>query len=188
VAQSQGLFAFPQTCPQCRGAGRLIDSPCSNCRGRGTETRTRDIKVKIPAGIKDGATIRLAGKGGPGRNGGPPGDLLVTVSVEPHRLFARRGNDLTLTVPVTFSEATLGTKVDVPTMDGQVTLKIPAGTTSGKTFRVRGKGVPTGRGKPGDLLVKTEIVVPSKPDRDVKRLIEQLGTHDPEDVRAHLRG
>jgi molecular chaperone DnaJ len=188
VAQSQGLFAFPQTCPQCRGAGRLIDSPCSNCRGRGTETRTRDIKVKIPAGIKDGATIRLAGKGGPGRNGGPPGDLLVTVSVEPHRLFARRGNDLTLTVPVTFSEATLGTKVDVPTMDGQVTLKIPAGTTSGKTFRVRGKGAPTGRGKPGDLLVKTEIVVPSKPDRDVKRLIEQLGTHDPEDVRAHLRG
>ncbi len=148
----------------------------------------RDIKVKIPAGVKDGATIRLPGKGGPGRNGGPPGDLLVTVSVEPHAVFGRRGNDLTLTVPITFSEATLGTKLEVPTMNGPVTLKIPAGTTSGKTFRVRGRGVTTGRGKPGDLLVKTEIVVPSKPNRELKKLIEELGTHDPEDVRAHLRG
>jgi molecular chaperone DnaJ len=188
VAQSQGMFAFPQTCPQCRGSGRLVESACTNCRGRGTETRVRDIKVKIPAGVKDGATIRLPGKGGPGRNGGPPGDLLVTVSVEPHRLFGRRGNDLTLTAPITFSEATLGTKIEVPTMDGPVTLKIPAGTTSGKTFRVRGKGVTPAKGRTGDLLVKTEIVVPSKPDRDLKRLIEQLGTHDPEDVRSHLRG
>ena len=188
VAQSQGLFAFPQTCPQCRGSGRLIESPCTTCRGRGVESRVRDIKVKIPAGVKDGATIRLAGKGGPGRNGGPPGDLLVTVSVERHPVFGRRGNDLTVTVPITFSEATLGTKIEVPTMDGPVTLRIPAGTTSGKTFRVRGRGVTPGRGKPGDLLVKTEIVVPSKPNRDLKKLIEQLGTHDPEDVRAHLRG
>ena len=188
IAQNQGLFAFPQTCPQCRGSGRLVETPCSVCRGRGTDVRVRDIKVKIPAGIKDGATIRLPGKGNPGRNGGPPGDLLVTVSVERHPLFGRRGNDLTLTVPITFSEATLGTKLEVPTMDGPVTLKIPAGTTGGKTFRVRGRGVSPDKGKQGDLLVKTEIVVPSKPDRDVKRLIEQLGTHDPEDVRDHLRG
>jgi molecular chaperone DnaJ len=188
VAQSQGLFAFPQTCPQCRGAGRLIESPCTSCRGRGVETRVRDIKVKIPSGVKDGATIRLPGKGGPGRNGGPPGDLLVTVSVEAHPVFGRRGKDLTVTVPITFSEAALGTKLEVPTMDGPVTLRIPAGTTSGKTFRVRDRGVPTGRGKPGDLLVKTEIIVPSKPSRDLKKLLEQLGTHDPEDVRAHLRG
>ncbi|MFP5332517.1 MAG: molecular chaperone DnaJ [Acidimicrobiia bacterium] len=188
VAQSQGLFAFPQTCPQCRGAGRLIEQPCGICRGRGTETRTRDIKVRIPAGVKDGATIRLPGKGGPGRNGGPPGDLLVTVSVEPHPLFGRKGDDLTLTVPITFSEAALGTKLEVPTMEDPVTLKIPAGTTSGKTFRVRGRGVSSSRGKPGDLLVKTEIVVPSKPGRDVKKLLEQLGTYDPEDLRAHLRG
>lgn len=188
IAQSQGMFAFPQTCPQCRGSGRIVEQPCGNCRGRGTETRTRDIKVKVPPGVKDGAMIRLPGKGGPGRSGGPPGDLLVTVSVEPHRLFGRRGNDLTLTVPITFSEAALGTKLEVPTMDGTVTLKIPAGTTSGKTFRVRGRGIPSSRGKPGDLLVKTEIVVPAKPGRDVKRLIEQLGTHDPPDVRAHLRG
>ena len=188
VAQSQGLFALPQTCPQCRGAGRLIESPCTNCRGRGTESRVRDIKVKIPAGVKDGATIRLPGKGGPGRNGGPAGDLLVTVTVERHPLFSRRGNDLTLTVPITFSEAALGTKLEVPTMNGTVTLRIPAGTTSGKTFRVRGKGVVAARGKPGDLLVKTEIVVPAKLNREVKKLIEELGTHDPEDVRAHLRG
>ncbi|MDX1448299.1 MAG: molecular chaperone DnaJ [Acidimicrobiia bacterium] len=188
VAQSQGMFAFPQTCPQCRGAGRLIDQPCGICRGRGTETRTREIRVKIPAGVKDGATIKLPGKGGPGRNGGPPGDLLVNVTVEPHPLFGRKGNDLTITVPITFSEAALGTKIDVPTMDGEVTLKIPAGTTSGKTFRVRGRGVPSGRSKPGDLLVKTEIAVPSKPGRDLKKLLEQLGTYDPEDLRAHLRG
>ena len=188
VAQSQGLFAFPQTCPQCRGAGRLVESPCSNCRGRGTESRVRDIKVKIPAGVKDGSTIRLAGKGGPGRNGGPPGDLLVTVTVEPHPLFRRRGNDLLLTVPITFSEAALGTKIEVPTMEAPVTLKIPAGTTSGKSFRVRGRGVVPAKGRPGDLLVKTEIVVPSKPSRDVKRLLEELGTHDPDDVRAYLRG
>ncbi|MEX0756330.1 MAG: molecular chaperone DnaJ [Acidimicrobiia bacterium] len=188
VAQSQGLFAFPQTCPQCRGAGRLIESPCTNCRGRGTETRVRDIKVKIPAGVKNGATIRLPGKGGPGRNGGPAGDLLVNVTVEKHPLFSRRGNDLTITVPITFSEAALGTKLEVPTMGEPVTLKIPAGTTSGKTFRVRGRGVTPPRGKPGDLLVKTEIVVPSKPNREVKKLIEELGTHDPEDVRAHLQG
>jgi molecular chaperone DnaJ len=188
IAQSQGLFAFTQTCPQCRGSGRLIETPCSVCRGRGTEVRGRDIKVKIPAGIKDGATVRVPGKGQPGGNGGPAGDLLVTVSVERHPLFGRRGNDLTLTVPITFSEATLGAKIEVPTMDGPVTLKIPPGTTSGKTFRVRGRGVVRDKGRPGDLLVKTDIVVPSKPNRDVKRLIEQLGTHDPEDVRDHLRG
>ena len=186
IAQSQGLFAFPQTCPNCRGSGKIIESPCTQCRGRGTEVRSREIKVKVPAGVKDGSTIKLAGKGNPGRNGGPPGDLLVTVTVEPHHLFGRRGNDLTLTVPITYSEAVLGTKIDVPTMDGPVTLKVPAGTTSGKTFRVRGRGVVPARGRPGDLLVKTEIVVPTKPSRDTKKLLEQLGTHDPEDVREHL--
>jgi molecular chaperone DnaJ len=188
VAQNQGMFAFPQTCPQCRGAGRIIDTPCSNCRGRGVETRTREIKVKVPPGVKDGATIRLPRKGNPGRNGGPPGDLLVTVSVEPHPLFGRKGNNLTLTVPITFSEAVLGTKVEVPTMNGPVTLRIPPGTHSGKTFRVTGRGFAPSRGKPGDLLVKAEIEVPTKPSRDVKKIIEQLQTHDPEDVRQHLRG
>jgi molecular chaperone DnaJ len=188
VAQNQGLFALPQPCPQCGGAGRIIETPCTNCRGRGTEVRTRQIKVRIPAGVKDGSTIRLGGKGGPGSNGGPAGDLLVTVHVAKHPLFKRKGNDLTITVPLTFTEAALGTKVEVPTLDGHVTLKIPSGTASGKTFRVRGRGVAPERGRSGDLLVRVEVVVPRRLSRDEKKLLEQLATYEDEDVRAHLKG
>ncbi len=188
VAQNQGLFSFTQPCPQCHGSGRLIETPCSQCRGTGTEVRTRNIKVKIPAGVKDGATIRLRGKGAPGRNGGPPGDLLVHVRVGTHPLFGRKGNNLTITVPITFTEAALGTKVEVPTLDGKpVTLKIPAGTPSGKTFRVRGRGVHPAKGKPGDLLVKVEVVVPRKLSKDEKKLLEQLATYETADVRSHLK-
>ncbi len=186
VAQSQGLFAFPQTCPQCRGSGRLIDSPCTTCHARGTEVKTRSIKVKIPAGIRDGATIRLAGKGNPGRGGAPAGDLIVQLHVASHPLFGRKGNDLTITVPITYTEAALGCKVDVPTLEGTVTLKIPAGTQSGRTFRVRGKGVQPARGRAGDLLVRIEVLVPKRVSRDEKRLLEQLQTYEPEDIRAHL--
>jgi molecular chaperone DnaJ len=186
VAQSQGLFAFPQTCPQCRGAGKLIDSPCTTCRGRGAEVRTRTIKVKIPAGIRDGATIRLSGKGSPGPGGGPPGDLIVQVHVAAHPLFGRKGNDLTLTVPITYTEAALGTKVEVPTLDDHVTLRIPGGTQSGRTFRVRGKGVLPAKGRAGDLLVRIEVLVPKRVSRDEKKLLEQLQTYEPEDIRSHL--
>ncbi len=188
VAQNQGLFALPQPCPQCRGAGRIIETPCTNCHGRGAEVRTRRIKVRIPAGVKDGATIRLPGKGGPGAQGGPPGDLLVTVHVASHPIFKRKGNDLTVTVPVTYTEAALGTKIEVPTLDGSVTLKVPSGTASGKTFRVRGRGVDPERGKAGDLLVRVEVVVPRRVSRDEKKLLEQLATYEDEDVRAHLKG
>jgi molecular chaperone DnaJ len=186
TAQSQGLFAFPQTCPQCRGSGKLIDTPCTTCRARGTEVKTRSIKVKIPAGIRDGATIRLQGKGSPGRGGGPAGDLIVQVHVASHPLFGRKANDLTLTVPITYTEATLGTKVEVPTLDGTVTLRIPAGTQSGKTFRVRGRGVQPAKGRAGDLLVRIEVLVPKRVSRDEKKLLEQLQTYEPEDIRAHL--
>ncbi len=186
TAQSQGLFAFPQTCPQCRGSGKLIETPCSTCRERGTEVRTRNIKVKVPAGVKDGAIIRLAGKGNPGRNGGPAGDLLINVKVKPHKVFGRKGNHLTVTVPVTFTEAALGTKIDVPTLDGSVTLKVPSGTPSGKTFRVRGRGVQPSKGRTGDLLVKIEVVVPKRVSRNEKKLLEQLQTYEPDDLRAHL--
>jgi molecular chaperone DnaJ len=144
------------------------------------------LKVKIPAGVSDGSTIRLAGKGGPGRDGGPPGDLLVTVIVHSHPIFGRRGRDLTLNVPVTFAEAALGTKVELPTMDGPVTVKIPAGTQSGKTFRVRGKGVQPDRGKAGDLLAKVEVLVPKKLSRDERKLIEQLAGLEEESPRHHL--
>jgi molecular chaperone DnaJ len=186
IAQNQGFFSFSQACPQCRGSGVVVDDPCTTCRGSGVEVRTRSIKVRIPAGVKDGATIKLAGKGGPGRNGGPAGDLLVRVSVTPHPLFGRSGNDLTVTVPISFSEATLGTKLDVPTMDGPVKVKIPAGTTSGRIFRVRGRGVVPDRGKTGDLLAKVEIQVPTKLSKDERKLLEQLASYDTDELRAHL--
>jgi molecular chaperone DnaJ len=187
VAQNQGFFSFAQPCPQCGGSGRLIGSPCSQCGGRGSETRTRNIKVRIPAGVQDGATIRLAGKGAPGRNGGPPGDLLVRVRVAPHPIFGRRGNDLTLTVPITFAEAALGTQIELPTLDGGVTVKVPSGTPSGKTLRVRGRGVKPERGKTGDLLAKVEVLIPKRLSKDEKKLIEQLAEHETEDLRAHLQ-
>lgn len=187
VAQNQGFFSFSQPCPQCRGAGRIIETPCRVCRGTGSETRTRDIKVRIPAGVQDGNTLRIPGKGGPGRNGGPNGDLLVKVRVASSRTFGRKGNDLTLTVPITYSEAVLGTKLEVPTLNGAVKLKVPAGTPSGKTFRVRGQGVTPERGRTGDLLVTVQVAVPSKVSKEERKLLEDLAGIETEDVRSHLR-
>lgn len=186
VARNQGFFAFSEPCPQCRGAGRIVENPCTVCRGSGVEVRTRSIKARIPAGVKDGATIRLAGKGSPGRNGGPAGDLLVKVHVTPHPVFGRSGNDLTVSVPISFSEAALGTKITVPTMNGSVKVRIPAGTKSGRVFRIRGKGIQPERGRSGDLLARVEIAVPSKLSKEEEKLVRQLGTFDTEDLRGHL--
>lgn len=186
VAQNQGFFSFSQPCPQCRGAGRLIETPCSTCRGSGAENRTREVKLKIPAGVNDGSVLRLRGKGGPGANGGPSGDLLVRVKVGASRTFGRNGNDLTLTVPLTYTEATLGTKVDVPTLNGGVTVKIPSGTPPGKIFRVRGKGIVPERGKTGDLLVTVQVAVPNKVSKAEKKLLEELAAHETDDIRGHL--
>jgi len=187
VAQNQGFFSFAQPCPQCRGSGRYIETPCSTCNGSGRTLRTRTMKVKVPPGVKDGSAIRLRGKGAPGSGGGPPGDLLVKIHVAEHDVFGRKGNDLTVTVPVTFSEATLGTKVEVPTMEGTVTLKVPAGTPSGKTFRVKGRGVKPTKGRGGDLLARIEVLVPKKLSRDEKKLVEQLAEYDRPDIRDHLK-
>jgi molecular chaperone DnaJ len=187
VAQNQGFFSFSQPCPQCRGAGRLIETPCRVCRGTGSETKTREVKVRIPAGVQDGNTLRLRGKGGPGRNGGPNGDLLVRIRVAPSRTFGRRGHDITLSVPITYTEAVLGTKLEVPTLNGGVKLKVPAGTPSGKTFRVRGKGVTPEGGRPGDLLVTVQVAVPSKISKEEKKLLEDLAGLETDDVRSHLR-
>lgn len=187
VAQNQGFFSFSQPCPQCRGAGRLIETPCTVCRGSGTETRTREVKVRVPAGVQDGNTLRIRGKGAPGRNGGPAGDLLVRVRVATSRTFERKGNDLTLTVPITYTEAVLGTKLEVPTLNGVVKLKVPPGTPSGKTFRVRGKGVAPESGRAGDLLVTVQIAVPSKLGKEERQLIEDLAQYESDDVRSHLR-
>ncbi|HEU4867113.1 MAG TPA: DnaJ C-terminal domain-containing protein [Actinomycetota bacterium] len=151
---------------------------------RGGQPRT--IKARIPAGVNDGARIKLAGKGSPGPGGGPAGDLYVKVKVRPHKIFGRKNKDLTLALPVTYAEAALGAQIDVPTMNGgPVKLKIPAGTSSGRTFRVRGKGVPSGRDK-GDLLVTVQVAVPERLNREAKSLIEQLAALETESVRPAL--
>ncbi len=186
IAQNQGLFAFPITCQTCNGQGRTIEQPCTRCHGSGREVKSRSIRLKIPAGVRNNSTVRLRDKGMPGVNGGPPGDLLVTIKVAEHPVFGRSGNNLTVTVPISFSEATLGTKLDIPTLEGKVTLRIPPATPSGKTFRVRSLGVTPTRGRRGDLLVKVEVVVPEKLSRDEKRLITQLAEVQNGDIRADL--
>jgi molecular chaperone DnaJ len=184
---NQGFFSFSQPCANCAGQGYVIDDPCPTCRGTGIEHRPREVKVRLPAGVADGQRIRLKGRGGPGRNGGPPGDLYVTARVGPHHLFGRRGDDLTLAVPVTFPEAALGADVRVPTLDGgSVKLRIPPGTRSGRTLRVKGKGVP-GRKGTGDLLVTVEVAVPQKLTDDERKAVEALAAAtDGRSPRAHL--
>lgn len=179
----QGMFGFTQPCPQCAGRGEIITEPCPQCGGAGVEERPRQIRARLPAGVADGQTVRLKGKGEPGVNGGPAGDLFVRVSVEPHPVFERSGDHLTMTLPVTFAEAALGAKVRVPTLDGAVTLKIPAGTESGTTMRVRGRGA---GGGDGDLLVTIQVVVPRKLTRTQKKVVEELAALDDSDPRAYL--
>lgn len=187
VAQNQGFFSFSQTCPQCGGTGKLIETKCTQCGGSGSENRRRQVKLRVPAGVKDGTTLRLRGNGAPGTHGGPPGDLMVRIRVAPSETFGRRENDLTLTVPITYTEAALGTKLDVPSLNGGVKVKIPSGTPSGKTFRVRGGGISPERGRQGDLLVTVEVAVPKKVSKDEKKLLEELAEHETEDIRSHLR-
>jgi molecular chaperone DnaJ len=185
TSRSQGAFAFSEPCRNCRGTGQVIDDPCPTCSGSGITNQTRTITVRIPAGVKDGQRIRLAGKGAPGRRGGPAGDLFVVVHVSDHQLFGRKGNDLTLTVPVSFPEAALGTTLTVPTLDGSVSLKVPAGTTSGRTLRVRGRGVPS-KGRQGDLLVTVEVAVPAKLTPAQRTALESLATELDEDPRPQI--
>jgi len=176
VSENQGPFAFMRPCPSCGGSGRTVTDPCPNCGGSGVEKRADPIKVRIPAGVKDGARIRVRGHGG-AVPGGQPGDLYVVVHVDEHPLFTRSGNDLRITVPVSFAEAALGTKVRVPTLDGgDVTLKVPAGTQPGTTLRARGRGIKPVRGGTGDLLVTVQVEVPRKLSREQRDLIEQLGS------------
>lgn len=188
VLSDQGLFSFAQTCTACGGRGMVITDPCPTCGGGGAVSSTRRVRARIPAGVKDGARIRLKGKGEAGLRGGPPGDLYVTVRVHAHELFGRRGDDLTLTVPVTFAEAAMGTTLRVPTLDGEVSVKVPAGTPSGKRLRVRGHGAPKTGGDHGDLLVTVDIHVPRKLTKTQQKLLGDFAdTEDPEGLRAHLR-
>jgi molecular chaperone DnaJ len=185
---NQGFFSLSSPCPQCRGAGTIVEEPCPTCRGTGTELKARQVKVRVPAGVTDGQRIRLSGRGGPGRHGGPNGDLFVVVHVGGHPLFARDGRNLTISVPITYPEAALGAEIKVPTLDGlPVTIKVPAGTRSGRTLRVKGKGVPVEGSKPaGDLLVTVEVAVPAKMSASERKAVEALAAATDESPRAHL--
>lgn len=189
VTRSQGAFAFSEPCADCRGTGRIVDDPCPDCGGTGTNTKTRPLTVRIPAGVDDGQRIRVAGKGEPGSSGGPSGDLFVRVHVTPHALFGRSGNDLTLTVPVTFPELALGTTLTVPTLDDdkKVSLKVAPGTPSGRTLRVRNRGIARRDGRTGDLLVTVAVTVPSKlSDKAATALANYVDATANDDPRAEL--
>ena len=187
VAVDQGPFSFSQVCPTCGGRGETIEHRCKKCRGTGVERRRRDVKVRIPAGVAEGQRIRVKGRGAAGRNGGPPGDLYVVVRVGSHPIFGRQGKtNLAVRVPVTFTEAALGTQVKVPTLDGPVTVKVPPGTQSGKTVRVRGRGVQPAKGEPGDLLVTFDVVVPTELTDEQRAAVAALAEQLPENPRESL--
>ncbi len=160
INRNQGAFGFSEPCTDCRGSGSIIEHPCDECRGTGVTTRTRTINVRIPPGVEDGQRIRLAGQGEAGLRGAPSGDLYVTVHVRPDKVFGRDGDDLTVSVPVSFTELALGTTLSIPTLDGKVGVRVPKGTADGRILRVRGRGVPKRGGGNGDLLVTVKVAVP----------------------------
>jgi molecular chaperone DnaJ len=175
VATSQGLFALQQPCPRCHGMGSIVEKPCPTCHGAGRERRTKRFKVRIPAGAKDGTRIKLRGKGEAGYGGASAGDLYVVVRVEPSKIYERRGDDLVVLVPVSYSTAALGGTVEVPTPEGAVSLKVPSGTEDGKLLRIKGRGATRikGSGK-GDVLARIRIQVPKKVSKKQRELLEEL--------------
>lgn len=186
VDDNQGLFSFSSTCRVCGGRGVTISDPCPTCRGTGTERRPREVQARIPAGVADGQKIRLKGRGAPGRNGGPAGDLIVECHVAPHRLFGRDGHNLTVKVPVTFSEAALGGDIDVPTLDGpRVMLRLRPGTPSGSRHRVKGKGITTKKST-GDLIVTVEVEVPGALTDQQRSAVEALAAATTVSPRTRL--
>lgn len=175
TSTSGGVFAVSEPCTDCRGRGLIVDEACPACHGSGRGKSSKTMQVRIPAGVTDAQKIRIKGRGGSGENGGAAGDLYVVVHVKPHRVFGRSGDNLTLTAPVAFTEASLGAEIQVPTLGGPaVTLRIPAGTPNNRTFRVRGKGVPRKDGTRGDLLVTVDVQVPSELNDDAKRALKEF--------------
>jgi molecular chaperone DnaJ len=183
IAVDQGMFSFAQPCGRCGGAGTIVEKPCHTCSGSGSVVTARRIQVRIPAGVRDGTTVRVGGRGKPGRDGGPAGDVLVHVRVTEHPIFGRKGDDVTLELPLTFGEAALGTTITVPTPAGDTRrIRIAAGTQPGKVLRIRGEGAPRTRGSgSGDLLVTVRVSVPEHLNDEQQRLIRELTEHD--DVR-----
>lgn len=175
VRMSQGFFQLQQTCPRCRGSGRIVKNPCDRCLGQGRIRRTKKLSVKIPAGVDNGDRIRLAGEGEAGRNGGPPGDLYVEISVREHPIFERDGEHLSCEVPVSYATAVLGGSVEVPTLEGEVSLKIPPETQSGRVFRLREKGVkPVRGGSRGDLFCRVVVETPVKLNAEQRELLRKF--------------
>lgn len=171
----QGFFSMARTCPTCQGAGSVITDPCSKCKGEGRVLRQRTVDAKVPAGVEDGTRIRFSGLGEAGAHGGPAGDLYVVLHVKEHPFFEREGNDLHCVIPVSFTQAALGTEIRVPTLEGEHALKVPEGTQSGTTMRIRGKGVPVlnGHGK-GDLFVEVRVQTPNKLNKRQRELLQEL--------------
>jgi molecular chaperone DnaJ len=177
VSTNQGAFQFSEPCRDCQGVGTVVDEKCGDCKGTGAVTKPRTLTVRIPPGVDDGQRIRLSGRGEPGERGGTAGDLYVLVRVKPHALFTRSGQNLGITVPVTIAEATLGVDLVVPTLDGQVTVRVPPGTPSGRVLRVRGRGVPRKSSTPGDLLVTIEVQVPKELSPEARKAMEEFASH-----------
>jgi molecular chaperone DnaJ len=185
----QGLFRISRPCDACRGEGSVVRNPCDACRGRGRVEGKKSLKVRVPAGIEDGMRLRVAGEGEAGLSGGPPGDLYVVMAVNEHPLFTREGPDLIVEVPVLFTQAALGAEIDVPTLEGRVKLKVPEGTQSGKTFRLRGKGLPSvGAPGRGDLHVKIFVEVPSRLNAKQRALLEQFAAESGSDAAPVTKG
>lgn len=186
ISRNQGSFSFSEPCRECQGAGAIVDEKCPECRGTGGVTKNRTINVRFPAGVGDGQRIRLSGRGEPGDKGGPAGDLYVQVRVRPDDLFGRTGEDITLTVPISFAEAVLGTDLRVPTLDSPVTLRVPPGTPSGRKLRARGKGVQRRDGKAGDLIVTVEVQVPSGVSDEARDALERFAKLTPTPERGRI--
>jgi molecular chaperone DnaJ len=183
VRYQQGFFSVARTCGQCRGAGRIIRTPCETCKGAGRIEREKQIEVKIPAGVETDSHLRLSGEGEGGAQGGPSGDLHIFIHIKEHDTFERQGSNLYTSVPVTFAQAALGSETNVPTLDGQENLKVPAGTQTGTVFRLKGQGMPVlgGRGR-GDLFVSVTVVTPTTLTREQRKLLEQLAQVEEKDL------
>ena len=175
VQMRQGFFSVQQTCPHCRGTGKIIPEPCGTCHGQGKIKNQKTLEVKIPAGIDEGMRIRSSGNGEPGTNGGPPGDLYIEIRVKKHDIFQRDGDDLHCVVPISFTTAALGGEIEVPTLSGQAAIDIPEGTQNGKQFRLRGKGIKGVRSSyPGDLYCHISVETPVKLTEHQRKLLKDL--------------
>ena len=183
VRYQQGFFSVSRTCPQCRGAGQVIRDPCPECRGQGRVARERTIEIKIPPGVDTGSRLRIGDEGDAGTYGGPRGDLYVVLNVEEHPFFERRDSNLFCSIPISFPQAALGGEIRVSTLEGDQTMKVPAGTQSGAVFRLKGKGFPSLNGRRGDLFVELRVETPKKLTREQKRLVEELSRTLPAENR-----